>query len=70
MAKVAQVLSNLDENLFAFEVKKFCESSLALKGGVLNPFDTNKKLGLKEPLISQGRIVAEEATKPPPQVAL
>jgi hypothetical protein len=30
MAKVAQVFSNLDENLFDFEVKKFYGSSLAL----------------------------------------
>jgi hypothetical protein len=36
MAKTAQVLSSLNENLFDFfdfAVKKFCGSSLALSGG-------------------------------------
>jgi hypothetical protein len=30
MAKTAQILSNLNENLFDFAVKKFCGASLAL----------------------------------------
>jgi hypothetical protein len=42
MAKTAQVLSNLNENFFDFfdfAVKKFCESSVVLSGGVVLSFD-------------------------------
>jgi hypothetical protein len=38
MAKTAQILSNLNENLFDFAVKKFCGSSLEFQPGIKPDF--------------------------------
>jgi hypothetical protein len=36
MDKAVQILSNLNENLFGFAVKKFCGSRIALAAGLVD----------------------------------